>query len=150
MIAEKARFRSSRRLERVAGFRLPEKAFHGLVLETLTSRLDFDRLDPTTRAQLLEFIADFLQCGCKKSPQCGCPERRFAALVIELREAGLDHRQISAHLADIYGIDLFPADILSYLEDSVHVLEAIADVAALQGREEVAAGAREHIRTLER
>ncbi len=70
--------------------------------------------------------------------------------MIELREAGLDHRQISAHLADIYGIDLFPADILSFLEDSVHVLEAIADVAALQGRDRVAAGAREHIRTLER
>jgi superfamily II helicase len=70
--------------------------------------------------------------------------------VIELREAGLDHRQISAHLADIYGIDLFPADILSYLADSVHVLEAIAAVAALQGRDQVASGAREHIRTLER
>jgi len=150
VIAAKARLRSSRRLERIAGFRLPDRVFHGVVLDTLTSRLDFDRLDPTTRDQLLEFIADFLRCDCKKSPHCGCPERRFAATVLELREAGLDHRQISAHLADVYGIDLFPSDILSYLEDSVHVLEAIEKVAALQDRPGVAEGARTHIAALER
>jgi len=150
VIAAKARLRSSRRLERIAGFRLPDRVFHGVVLDTLTSRLDFDRLAPTTRDQLLEFIADFLRCDCKKSPHCGCPERRFAATVLELREAGLDHRQISAHLADVYGIDLFPSDILSYLEDSVHVLEAIEKVAALQDRPGVAEGARTHIAALER
>ena len=150
MIADKARFRASRRLERLAGFRLPDKAFHGLVLDTLSSRLDFDRLDPTTRAQLLEFIADFLRCGCKKAPHCGCPERFFAALVVELREQGLDHRQISVHLADAYGIEIYPADILSFLEDSVHMLEAISDVAALRERKDLSARAHEHIAALER
>jgi superfamily II helicase len=150
VIADKARLRSIRRLEKVAGVRLPERAFHGVVLDTLSSRLDFERLDPTTREQLLEFVADFLRCSCKKSPLCGCPERLFAELVLELRESGLDHRQISAHLADVYGLDLFPADILSYLEDSVHVLEAITKVATLQDRPAVAARAREHILALER
>ncbi|HOT94331.1 MAG TPA: DUF5814 domain-containing protein [Methanoregulaceae archaeon] len=150
MIADKARLRSIRRLERIAGFRLPDRAFHGVVLDTLVSRLDFDRLDPTTREQLLEFIGDFLRCDCRKAPHCGCPERRFAATVLELRESGLDHRQISAHLDEVYGIELFPADILSYLEDSVHVLEAIEKVAVLLDRPSVAAGARTHIKALER
>jgi superfamily II helicase len=62
---------------------------------------------------------------------------------------GLDHRQISAHLLDEYGLDLYPADILSFLEDSVHMLEAIRDVAELQGRERLAENAIEHIKKIE-
>ena len=62
---------------------------------------------------------------------------------------GLDHRQISSHLLEEYGIDLYPADILSFLEDSVHMLEAIRDVAELQGREKLAESAIGHIRKIE-
>lgn len=62
---------------------------------------------------------------------------------------GLDHRQISAHLLDEYGIDLYPADVLSFLEDSVHMLEAIQDVAELQDRGSLAENATEHIKNIE-
>ncbi len=49
-----------------------------------------------------------------------------------------------------YGIEMFPTDILSFLEESVHVLEAISDVARLKGREELAKRTDEHIRLIER
>ena len=78
------------------------------------------------------------------------PEKKFAKKVIELRENGLDHRQIAAFLADEYRIEIFPADVLSYLEDSVHVLEAIADVAHLKGEDVLAAKTVDHIRLIER
>jgi superfamily II helicase len=81
---------------------------------------------------------------------CGCPEKKFAIKVLELRENGLDHRQIAAYLSDEYGIEIFPADVLSFLEESVHVLEAIADVAHLKGRETLAQNTIEHIRLIER
>jgi superfamily II helicase len=53
-------------------------------------------------------------------------------------------------MLDEYGIEIFPADVLSFLEESVHVLEAISDVARLQGRAALAVKTDEHIRLIER
>jgi superfamily II helicase len=150
LIADRARFRHAKKIERLAGFRLSELAFSGTMLETLCSRLDYDALDFAVRSQILEFFNEFLRCTCKESPLCGCPEKKFAKKVLELRENGLDHRQIAAYLLDEYGIELFPMDILSFLEESVHVMEAISDVSRLQGREELAKKTDETIRLIER
>ena len=150
MIADRARFRHAKKLERLAGYRLPELAFSGNMLETLCSRINYDVLDYHVREQILNFFNDFLRCDCKDSPLCGCPEKKFAKKVLELRENGLDHRQIANALLDEYGIELFPMDILSFLEESVHVLEAISDVSRLQGKEDLAKKTDEHIRLIER
>jgi superfamily II helicase len=150
LIADRARFRHAKKLERLCGYRLPELAFSGNMLETLCSRIDYDSLDFGVRDQILAFFNDFLRCNCKDSPLCGCPEKKFAKKVLELRENGLDHRQIASVLLDQYGIELFPMDILSFLEESVHVLEAISDVSRLQGRTELSKKTDEHIRLIER
>jgi superfamily II helicase len=150
LIADRARFRHAKKIERLAGYRVPDHAFYPVMLETITTRFNFDALDFAIREQLLKFFNDFLRCKCKNSPLCGCPEKKFAIKVLELRENGLDHRQIAAYLSDEYGIEIFPADVLSFLEESVHVLEAIADVAHLQRRDALAENTVEHIRLIER
>ncbi len=150
MIADRARFRHAKKLERLAGYRLPELAFSGNMLETLCSRIDYDSLDFAVRDQILAFFNDFLRCSCRDSPLCGCPEKKFAEKVLELRMNGLDHRQIASVLLEDYGIELFPADLLSFLEESVHVLEAISDVSRLQGREALAKKTGDTIRLIER
>jgi superfamily II helicase len=150
LIADRARFRIAKRIERLAGYRLPDRAFNGTMLEALSSGINFDAFDFAVREQLLAFFNDFLRCTCRDSPLCGCPEKKFATKVLELRENGLDHRQIAAFLSDEYGIEVFPTDILSFLEDSVHVLEAISDIARLKGRQELAKKTDDHIRLIER
>jgi len=149
VIAARARLRASRKIQRIAGYRLPDFAFHGASLETIASSLNYEHLDPTTRDQLLRFQKDFLDCRCKGSPLCGCPEQKFVLTIIELRTMGLDHREIHAHLLDEYGIDLFPADILSFLEDAVHRLEAIRAVADLEAQHELAGKTEEAIAEIE-
>jgi superfamily II helicase len=150
LIADRARFRHAKKLERLAGYRLPELAFSGNMLETLCSHINYDALDFGVREQILAFFNDFLRCECRDAPLCGCPEKKFARKVIELRENGLDHRQIAGYLMDEYGIEVFPTDILSFLEESVHVLEAISDVARLQGNGDLSKKTDEHIRLIER
>jgi superfamily II helicase len=150
LIADRARFKIAKRIERLAGYRLPDRAFNGTMLETLSSGINFDSFDFAVREQLLSFFNDFLRCTCKDSPHCGCPEKKFAIKVLELRENGLDHRQIAAVLLDEYGIELFPADLLSFLEDSVHVLEALSDIARLRGSHALAQSTDDHIRLIER
>ena len=150
MIADRARFRNAKKLERLAGYRLPELAFSGNMLETLCSHLNYDALDYGVREQILAFFNDFLRCTCRDAPLCGCPEKKFARRIIELRENGLDHRQIAGYLMDEYGIEVFPTDILSFLEESVHVLEAMSDVARLQGQTGLEKATDEHIHLIER
>ncbi len=125
-------------------------AFHGTTLEAISDRLNFDYLDQAVRDQLLSFFDDFLTCDCKESPLCDCPAKKFAILIIELRERGLEHRQISSYLLDEYGLDMYPTDLLSFLEDSVHVLEAVRDIAGLDKRIELAQKANEHIALIAR
>jgi superfamily II helicase len=150
LIAGRARFRGARRIEKLCGYRLSDLAFSDTMLETLNTKINFDALDNTLRSQILEFFNEFLRCKCRNVPLCGCPERKFAKRIIELRENGLDHRQISAYLLDEYGIEIFPADVLSFLEDSVHVLEAIRDVAHLKGQQSLVEKTNGHIRLIER
>lgn len=150
MIADRARFRIAKRIQRLAGYRLPDRAFNGTMLETLSSGINYDAFDFAIREQILAFFNDFLRCTCRDSPLCGCPEKKFAKKILELRENGLDHRQISAFLSDEYGIEIFPADVLSFLEDSVHVLEAISDISHLKGRAALAKKTDDHIRLIER
>jgi superfamily II helicase len=150
LIAGRARFRGARRIEKLCGYRLSDLAFSDTMLETLNTKINYDALDNTLRSQILEFFDEFLRCGCRDAPLCGCPERKFAKRIIELRENGLDHRQISAYLLDEYGIEIFPADVLSFLEDSVHVLEAIRDVAHLKGQQSLVEKTDGHIRLIER
>ena len=148
MIAGRARFAGIRKLERATGLRIPDQVFSGAFLEAISSGVNFRSLDGRLREQIQNLLHDFVSCGCRDTPGCGCPERRFAARVIELRETGLDHRQIAEQLLDEYGISLYPADILSFLEDSVHGLEALRDVSRLKGEEALAAKCEDHIRLI--
>ena len=149
MIASRARLRYHRQLGRIVGYRLPEAAFHGAVIEALFS-IPYDAFDRSTREQIIAFLKAFVQCKCRDSPLCGCPERKFAIEVIELRESGLDHRQISEYLLDEFGIEIYAADLLSYLEESVHLLEAIRDVAQQTGIREIRMKTEDHIEAIEK
>lgn len=150
MIASRARFSGIRKLERATGLRLPDQVFHGAFLEAISSGVNLRSLDGMMREQIGNILHDFASCGCRDAPDCGCPERRFAARIIELRESGLDHRQVANQLLDEYGISTYPADILSFLEDSVHELEALRDVARLKGEETLAARCEERMKQIVR
>ena len=149
MIAQKARFKGAKKLENIVGYRVPEFAFKGQFLEAVCATVDYNRMDKRMRTQLTNFFKAFLNCRCKTNPLCGCAERKFAAEILELRMSGMNHRDISEFLLDEYGIDLFPTDILSYLEESVHLLEAVKDVSTIEGKEKLAAKTAEIISKIE-
>jgi superfamily II helicase len=119
------------------------------VIEALFS-IPYDSFDRSTREQIIAFLKAFVQCTCPDQPLCGCPERKFAIEVIELRESGLDHRQISEFILEEYGIEIYAADLLSYLEESVHLLEAVRDVAEQTGIHHVRIRTEGHIEAIEK
>ena len=150
MFPDKAKLVYAKKLGNAVRYRIPDGAFHGAVLELLASGTGLEQLDNRSRDQFLSFFRSFItKCSCKTRPFCGCPERLFIREVIELRQSGFTHKEIADYLLDEYGIVIYPMDILSFLEESVHVLEAIHRVSILSDRPDVEASAADHITLIE-
>lgn len=150
MIASRAKFRGAKKLQKIVGFRVPEYVFKGPFLEAVSACMNYDRLDRRLKEQLVNIFSDLLDCRCRQNPLCGCPERKFVKMIVELRISGLDHRQISEVILDEYGIDLSPADILSFLESSVHMLETVKDIASIEGKKDLSVKTTEIVASIAR
>jgi|GEM_PF-2942431 len=71
----------------------------------------------------VKFAKEFLSCGCKESPYCGCPPKKLSKFIVELRMEGLDPIEIVKELEE-YGIEAYQADIFDHLTQCVILLEA--------------------------
>ena len=120
------------------------------MLETITTHFNFDALDYAIREQLLHFFNDFSGASARTHRYAAARKKNLQKKSLNCVKTASTTRQIGAYLSDEYGIEIFPADVLSFLEDSVHVLEAISDVAHLSGEDVLAAKTVEHIRLIER
>jgi superfamily II helicase len=63
--------------------------------------------------------------------------------LLELREDGLGPEAIVDVMSDDYMVYAYPGDVLSFLDNSVRTLEAIEELADVDGDEEMEAEARE-------
>ncbi len=120
----------------------PKGAFSGATLDILFQGEGLAKLDDATRDRVLDFAEDFMDCECQAAPHCGCPERKFVAYLLELREQGMGPDAIVDVMTDDYMLYAYPGDVLSFLDDSVRTLEAVETLADVDGEEEVAAETR--------
>ena len=122
---------------------IPKGAFKGATLDLLFQGNNLAQLDDTTQERVLDFAEDFLDCDCQSNPYCGCAEEKFMRYLLELREDGLGPEAIVDVMSDDYMVYAYPGDVLSFLDDSVRTLEAVEELAAVEGDEEMEAEARE-------
>jgi superfamily II helicase len=127
---------------------IPKSAFAGATMDVLYSGDGLSKLDDATRERLLDFATDFLDCETEDELYTGYPERAFVRYLLSLREQGLGPDAIVDVMGDDYMLYAYPGDILSFLDDSVRTLEAIEDLAHVDGNEEAAGTAAERIRRL--
>ncbi|MBV0925597.1 helicase [Halomicroarcula limicola] len=116
----------------------PKGAFKGATLDILFQGEGLAKLDDASQDRVLDFAEDFLDCDCQANPHCGCPERKFVAYLLELREQGLGPDAVVDVMSDDYLLYAYPGDMLSFLDDSVRTLEAVETLAQVDGRDEVA------------
>ncbi|WP_134668480.1 DUF5814 domain-containing protein [Halorussus marinus] len=127
---------------------IPKGAFKGATLDMLFQGQNLAQLDDTTQERVLDFAEDFLDCDCQSNPYCGCPERKFMRYLLELREEGLGPEAIVDVMTDDYMVYAYPGDVLSFLDNSVRTLEAVEELAAVEGERETAEEARQKKRRL--
>jgi superfamily II helicase len=128
---------------------VPKGAFKGATLDLLFSGENLEKLDETTRDRVLDFAEDFLDCDCRDNPYCGHPERKFMQYVLELREQGLGPEAIVDVMTDDYMVYAYSGDVLSFLDDGVRTLEAVEELARVDGNDDVKRQARQLKRALE-
>lgn len=116
----------------------PKGAFHGATLDVLFGGGELDQLNEATRERVLDFTKDFLDCDCQSNPYCGHPERKFMQYVLDLRAQGLDPESIVDVMTDDYMVYAYPGDVYSFLDDAVRTLEAVEELAGVDGEREAA------------
>jgi superfamily II helicase len=128
---------------------LPKGAFSGATLDLLFQGDGLEKLDEATRDRVLTFAEDFLDCGCRDNPYCGHPEGKFIRYLLEIRAQGLGPEAIVDVMTDDYMVYAYPGDVLSFLDDSVRTLEAVEELARVDGNDETRRQARRLKQSLE-
>jgi len=144
-ITDKIYVKNHRQLASQLEVSFPKSAFSGATLDILFQG-DLEKLDEASRERVLDFNEDFLDCTCDSNPYCGHPERKFIAYLLDLRAQGLDPESMVDVMSDDYMLYAYPGDLYSFLDDAVRTLEAVEELADVEGEREAAerAGERKH------
>ncbi|KZN25161.1 MULTISPECIES: DUF5814 domain-containing protein [unclassified Haladaptatus] len=147
-ITDKIYVKNHRQISSQLDTNIPKGAFKGATLDILFQGEGLQKLDEATRDRVLDFAEDFLDCDCQSNPYCGCPERKFMQYLLELREGGLGPDAIVDVMTDDYLVYAYPGDVLSFLDDSVRTLEAIEELANVEGDGSMSERSRQKKRSL--
>jgi len=142
-ITDKIYVKNHRQLSSQLDTHIPKGAFKGATMDVLFTGEGLEKLDEATRDRVLDFAEDFLDCDCDNNPYCGCPERKFIRYLLELRAQGLGPDAIVDVMSDDYMLYAYPGDVLSFLDNGVRTLEAVEELAAVEGDEEAREQARD-------
>ncbi|WP_114576809.1 DUF5814 domain-containing protein [Saliphagus sp. LR7] len=132
-ITDKIYVKNHRQLASQLETSIPKGAFKGATLDVLFQGSGLEKLDDASQERVLDFASDFLDCDCETNPYCGCPERKFASYLLDLRAQGLGPDAIVDVMGDDYMLYAYPGDVLSFLDDAVRTLEAAEALARVDG-----------------
>jgi len=135
-ITDKIYVKNHRQLSSQLDTNVPKGAFKGATLDVLFTGDGLEKLDDATRDRVLDFAQDFLDCSCDNNPYCGHPERKFVRYLLDLRAQGLGPSAIVDVMGDDYMLYAYEGDVLSFLDDSVRTLEAMEELAGVEGNQE--------------
>ena len=148
-VTDKIYVKNHRQIASQLDTRFPKSAFSGATLDVLFSG-DLSELNEATRDKVLDFSQDFLDCDCQSNPYCGHPERKFIRYLLDLRAQGLDPESMVDVMTDDYMVYAYPGDLYSFLDDAVRTLEAVEDLAEVDGRHDARERATDRKRELTR
>ena len=148
-ITDKIYVKNHRQLASQLETSIPKSAFAGATLDLLFQGENLGQLDDATQERVLDFATDFLDCDCQDNPYCGHPEEKFVRYLLELRAEGLGPEAIVDVMTDEYMVYAYPGDVLSFLDDAVRTLDAVEELADVEGDAEMVDRARKRRREIE-
>jgi len=127
------------RMAQALGVNMSPNVFSGGNLEMFFSASgdELTYLDQKALDSVIAFSIAFVDCDCKDSPFCGCPERSFSKWVIEQRVSGHDPADIVEEMSS-FGVHAYSGDVLNYLDQAVRLMESIAAMATILRKNDIA------------
>jgi putative ATP-dependent RNA helicase len=121
------------------GVNMSSNVFSGANLDMLFSGAgdELTYLDQKELESIVSFSIEFVNCDCKDSPFCGCPEKSFSRWLIEMRIDGLEPREIVERMST-YGVHAYSGDLLGYLDQIARILESIELIAQIFNKKALA------------
>jgi superfamily II helicase len=132
-VTDKIYVKNHRQLASQLETSIPKSAFAGATLDLLFDADNIGQLDDATQERVLDFATDFMDCDCQDNPYCGHPERKFIRYLLELRAEGLGPEGMVDVMTDDYMVYCYPGDLLSFLDDAVRTLDAVEELADVEG-----------------
>jgi helicase len=77
------------------------------------------------------WLNQIFNCSCKDNPYCECGKISLSKKIIEFREMGLNPRNISSQLLELYDLYVYPGDIFNWLESLIYNLMGVKKIAKL-------------------
>ncbi|KYC54220.1 MAG: hypothetical protein AMQ74_00087 [Candidatus Methanofastidiosum methylothiophilum] len=109
--------------------------FSGTTLEKIYFHTRTETLSKHAEEILINLLAEFFACGCKDAPYCNCPKIEIGKRLLDLRKAKLSPSRISEEFRKEYGLKIFSADLINWLDSSIRTLETAEKIYALYGKE---------------
>jgi helicase len=127
------------RMAQALGVNMSPNVFSGGNLEMFFSGSgdELTHLDQKALESVIAFSIAFVDCDCKDSPFCGCPERSFSKWMIEQRLSGHDPADIVEQMSG-FGVHAYSGDVLNYLDQAVRLMESIEAMATILLKNDVA------------
>ncbi len=137
-LTEKVYLVDHHRIGRQLGRSIPRAAFAGATLDHLYTGQQLDGLEPAIHDRVIAFNQDFLDCDCQSNPYCGHAAEKFARWVLGERLDGRAPDEIIDAMRDAYGVYVYHGDLVNFLDDAIRLLDALTDLAAVEGAEDYA------------
>lgn len=109
--------------------------FSGTTLEKIYFQNRKESLSRHGQEVLINLLTEFFACECKDAPYCNCPKIEIGKRLLDLRKAKLTPFRISEEFRREYGLKVFSADLINWLDASIRTLETSEKIFHLYGKE---------------
>jgi superfamily II helicase len=138
-------------IERSSRRRIATRLFAGSVLDLMNAKSHRRRrrIEPWVLNIIAKWSMDFFQCGHNESPFCECGTQAVSRKITELRMEGFTPKMIATEFQDQYELNIYPGDIIGWLDSLVHGLKAIQRIAEVAVDPEIVALSQETMEVIQ-
>lgn len=126
------------KLEHAIKSHLSSRFFSDGILETINDLSQIKgKVSPLLMDKIRFWQRNFFDCKCKSNPYCEHPRQKISLLVLDLRMEGRSISQITNILSKEYDLLIYQGDLLNWLDEVIHAINAIGRLAKAMKNEEI-------------
>ncbi|MHA1911128.1 MAG: DUF5814 domain-containing protein [Candidatus Kariarchaeaceae archaeon] len=121
-------------VERSLKIHMSSRLFSSSVLDILMGgSVRLDSIDEWVMSILKKWTQEIFTCRHKENPFCSCGVLKLSRLIAELRMSGMNPSRITLEMRNRWQLIAYPGDLLRWLDELIHQLDAVRKLAKVVG-----------------